>query len=94
MAREVGKDPLDLIGMLDDTIEETLRNSNRQSQREIFQAVEDSIERFRRNLNQGEARTDFISVQTQKPTLALSLLHHARKAAQGNSYWRQESAGR
>jgi hypothetical protein len=59
MAHDVGKDPLDLTGMLDDTIEETLRNSNGQSQREIFQAVEDSIERFRRNLDQGRAVTDF-----------------------------------
>jgi hypothetical protein len=58
IAREVGKDPLDLIGMLDDMIEETLRSRGGQCQREIFQAVKDSIERFRRNLDQGEARTD------------------------------------
>jgi hypothetical protein len=58
MAREVGKDPLDLISVLDNTIEETLRNSDGQSQREIFQAVKDSIERFRRNLVQEETRTD------------------------------------
>jgi hypothetical protein len=58
MAREVGKDPLDLISMLDNTIEETLRNSNGQSQREIFQAVEDSVERIRRNLDQERAGTD------------------------------------
>jgi hypothetical protein len=43
MAHEVGKDPMDLINMLDGAIEETLRNSDGQSQREIFQAVEDSI---------------------------------------------------
>jgi hypothetical protein len=59
MALEVGKDPLDLIGMLDGTIEEMLRNSDGQSQREIFQAIEDSIERFRRNLDQGRAVSDF-----------------------------------